>query len=100
MRGGQVLEVLFCRHGWWCEYLGCEEPGVSLERPEDQMCCQECCPHSPLGKKAGTRRLRTALLNTSRGPVLGCSPRRGGGSWRDFLPKEPVPFKNMFSLTA
>lgn len=62
-----MLEVLCCRHGWWCEHPGCEEPGVSLERPEDQICCQECCPLSPLGKKAGTRKLRAALLNASGG---------------------------------
>lgn len=98
--GEQVLEVLCCRHGWWPERPGREEPGVSLERPEDQMSSQECCPPSPLGKKEGTRRLRAALLDASRGPVLGCSPRKEGGSWGVFLSKEPVLFKDMFSLTA
>ncbi|EDL89619.1 rCG42676, isoform CRA_b [Rattus norvegicus] len=42
---GQVLAVLHHRHGRWHEHLGCEELGVSLEGPEDQMSCEECCPH-------------------------------------------------------
>lgn len=70
-----VLEVVCCRH----RHPGCKEPVFSLERPEDQMSSQECCPPSPLGEKEGTRRLRVALLNASRGPVQGCSPRREGG---------------------
>ena len=38
---GQVLTVLHYRHGWRHEHLGREEPGVSLEEPEDQMNCWE-----------------------------------------------------------
>lgn len=91
-----MLEVVCCRHG----HPGCKEPVFSLERPEDQMSSQECCPPSPLWEKEGTRRLRVALLNASRGPVQGCSPRREGGGWGVFLSKEPVLFKDMFSLTA
>lgn len=64
------------------------------------MSSQECCPPSPQGKKEGTRRLKAALLNVSRGPVLGYSPRREGGGWGVFLSKEPVLFKDMFSLTS
>ncbi|XP_063090241.1 actin-related protein 2/3 complex subunit 1B isoform X2 [Cavia porcellus] len=42
---GQVFAVLHHRHGWWHEHLGCEEPGVSLEGPQDKMTCEERCPH-------------------------------------------------------
>uniref|UniRef100_A0A5F5PL69 Actin related protein 2/3 complex subunit 1B n=1 Tax=Equus caballus TaxID=9796 RepID=A0A5F5PL69_HORSE len=38
---GQVLAVLHYGHGRRHEHLGCEELGISLEGPQDQMTCQD-----------------------------------------------------------
>lgn len=48
-----MLTVLHYRHGWWHEHLGCEELGVSLEGPEDQMSCGVPPPSQLLGKDRG-----------------------------------------------